>query len=270
MTATQPIARTGAQKGKSMNRLALTLLGAACAVVPFALVPAQQAGAQSVSRPANDIVLSIGRGQLVTVGGTMADVFVADDKIADVQVKSSRQLYVFGKAGGETTVYASNAKGDVIWSANIRVGSNIDSVDQMLHVAMPDAKVTVSTVGSNTFLLTGTVAAPEDAAEAQRLVSAFVGKEANVVTRLKMATPLQVNLHVKFAEVSRTLVRDIGMNWTTGDGTGGFQFGIGQLCRLRLKNTACRSPTSSLSPFTHPTPIRRRRHERVLPSVLAA
>lgn len=228
MTTIQPIARMIAQKGIPMNRRVLTLLGAACAVVPFAMVPAQQVGAQSVSRPINDLVLSIGRGQLVTVGGTMTDVFVADDKIADVQVKSNRQLYVFGKAGGETTVYASNAKGDVIWSANIRVGSNIDSVDQMLHVAMPDAKVTVSTMGSNTFLLTGTVAAPEDAAEAQRLVSAFVGKEANVVTRLKMATPLQVNLHVKFAEVSRTLVRDIGMNWTTGDASSGFQFGVSQ------------------------------------------
>ncbi len=228
MTLTTPNACTVAKKGKPMNRLAITLLSAACAVAPFALVPAQQADAQSVSRPANDILLSIGRGQLVSVGGVMADVFVADDKIADVQVKSNRQLYVFGKAGGETTVYASDSAGKVIWSANIRVGSNIDSVDQMLRVAMPDAKVTVSTVGSNTFLLTGTVAAPEDAAEAQRLVSAFVGKEANVVTRLKMATPLQVNLHVKFAEVSRTLVRDIGMNWTTGDGTSGFQFGLGQ------------------------------------------
>ena len=211
-----------------MNRIALGLLGTAAALAPLALIPTGTAEAQSISRPANDIVLSIGRGQLVTVAGTMADVFVADEKVADVQVKSNRQLYVFGKGGGETTVYASNAAGAVIWSANIRVGSNIDSVDQMLRVAMPDAKVTVSTVGSNTFLLTGTVAAPEDAAEAQRLVQAFVGKEANVVTRLKMATPLQVNLHVKFAEVSRTLVRDIGMNWTTMDGTSGFQFGVGQ------------------------------------------
>jgi pilus assembly protein CpaC len=108
----------------------------------------------------------------------------------------TRQLYVFGKAGGETTVYASNAAGDVIWSANVRVGSNIDSVDQMLRLAMPDAKIAVSTMGTNTFLLTGTVAAPEDAAEAQRLVQAFVGKEANVISRLKMATPLQVNLQV--------------------------------------------------------------------------
>lgn len=228
MTRAPHHAATVAKKGNPMNRLAISLLSAACAVVPFSLVPAQMAGAQSVSRPANDINLSIGRGQLVTVAGTMADVFVADEKVADVQVKSNRQLYVFGKSGGETTVYASDSAGNVIWSANIRVGSNIDSVDQMMRVAMPDAKVSVATVGLNTFLLTGTVAAPEDAAEAQRLVQAFVGKDANVVSRLKMATPLQVNLHVKFAEVSRTLVRDIGMNWTSIDGSSGFQFGVGQ------------------------------------------
>jgi hypothetical protein len=58
-------------------------------------------------------------------------------EVADVQVKSQRQLYVFGKAGGETTVYASNAAGDIIWSANVRVGSNIDSVDQMLAWPCP-------------------------------------------------------------------------------------------------------------------------------------
>ena len=221
-------AQSGAKKGRTMKRLAFTLLSAACAVAPLALLSNSAAQAQGVSRPANDIVLSIGRGQLVTVAGNMTDVFVANELVADVQVKSPRQLYVFGKAGGETTIYASNAAGDVIWSANVRVGSNIDSVDQMLHMAMPDAKIAVSTMGTNTFLLTGTVAAPEDAAEAQRLVAAFVGKDANVITRLKMATPLQVNLHVKFAEVSRTLMRDIGNNLTSIDSTGGFKFGVGQ------------------------------------------
>jgi len=217
-------------KGKAMTRLFLTtLLTAACAVAPLTLVPVGSAQAQSVQRPANGVNLSIGRGQLVTVSGTMADVFVANESIADVQIKSARQLYVFGKAGGETTVYASNAAGDVIWSANVRVGSNLESVDQMLRLAMPDAKVAVSTMGTNTFLLTGTVASPEDAAEAQRLVSAFVGKEQNVITRLKTATPLQVNLRVRFAEVSRSLVRNIGTNLTSiSSGNGGFEFGIGQ------------------------------------------
>jgi len=210
------------------SRLLKSALIAACAVAPLASAPIGSASAQSVVSPAQDIVLSIGRGQLVTVPGSMADIFVANEAVADVQVKSQRQLYVFGKAGGETTVYASNASGDIIWSANIRVGSNLDSVDQLLTLAMPEADIRVATMGANTVLLTGTVAAPEDAAEAERLTAAFLGEGANVVSRLRMATPLQVNLRVRFAEVSRSLVRQLGVNLTTIDATGGFQFGLGR------------------------------------------
>ena len=158
----------------------------------------------------------------------MADVFIANDAVADVQVKSQRQLYLFGKAGGETTVYASNASGDIIWAANVRVGSNISSIDQMLSLAMPNAKVNVATMGTNTILLTGTVAAPEDAADAQALVQAYVGDGANVISRLRMATPLQVNLQVRIAEVSRSVVKAIGVNLASVDSTSGFQFGLGQ------------------------------------------
>ncbi|WFL78046.1 type II and III secretion system protein family protein [Altererythrobacter arenosus] len=209
------------------RRLLKTALIAACAVAPLASMPVETAVAQSVRNPSSEIVISIGSGELVTVPGAMADVFIANDSIADVQIKSQRQLYVFGKSGGLTTIYASNAAGDIIWSANVRVGSNLDSIDQMLALAMPEAKIGVATMGSNTVLLTGTVAAPEDAAEAERLVQAFVGDNTNVISRLKMATPLQVNLQVRFAEVSRSLVREINGNLTTSDFGQGFRFGIG-------------------------------------------
>ena len=169
----------------------------------------------------NDIALSVGRGQLVTLPAAMKDVFVADDKVADVQVKSARQLYLFGKGNGVTSVYASNAAGQMIWSANLRVGANIDSVDQMLAIAMPDAHIAVATMGTNTVLLTGTVATPEDIAEAGRLVQAFMGKDANIITRLRNATPLQVNLQVRIAEVSRTLMRQLGSNLATQGGSSG-------------------------------------------------
>ena len=220
------------------RRLIQKVLLAGLALAPLAAVPTTTATAQNVVRPSQDIVLSIGRGELVNVPGAMADVFIANDEVADVQVKSQRQLYVFGKTGGETTVYASNARGDIIWSANIRVGSNIDSIDQMLALAMPEAKISVATMGTNTVLLTGTVAAPEDAAEAQQLVEAFVGDDTNVISRLRMATPLQVNLQVKFAEVSRNLVRALGANLTTIDGTGGFRFGVGNGRNLSPNGTA--------------------------------
>lgn len=214
-------AQTAPAKGKTMKaRIASTLLPLVALAVPLALATAPApAAAQTVTSPARSIAISIGRGQLVTLPGKMTDVFVANDTVADVQVKSANQLYVFGKAGGETTVYASNANGDVVWSANVRVGTNIDSVDQMLKLAMPEAHIVTSTM-NNTVLLTGTIAAPEDAAEAERLVKAFVDPKINVISRLKMATPLQVNLHVKFAEVNRSLVRQIGSNITTIDGSG--------------------------------------------------
>jgi len=214
--------------GQPMTRkFKLQLLVAAIAAVPMVAMPATTAIAQQVVRPSQEIVLSIGKGELVTVPGTMADVFVANEEVADVQIKSQRQLYVFGKSGGETTIYASNERGDVIFSANIRVGSNIGSISQMLTMAMPDAKVSVSTMGTDTVLLTGTVGAPEDAAEAERLVQAFLGDKANVISRLRTATPLQVNLQVKIAEVNRSLLRSIGGNLQTFDTTGGFRFGVG-------------------------------------------
>jgi pilus assembly protein CpaC len=202
------------------------LLGAALGGATLS-APTAPVTAQGVVAPEGQLTLSIGRGQLIEVGGRMSDVFIADDNIADVQIKSERQLYIFGKAGGETTIYASDASGRVIYSANIRVGSNIDSIDQMMALAMPDAKVSVATINANTILLTGTVGAPDDAAEAKSLVQAFVGEETQVISRLRMATPLQVNLQVRIAEVSRSFVRTIGVNLVSRDSTGGFRFGVG-------------------------------------------
>jgi pilus assembly protein CpaC len=221
----------------AMMPLAIALSPATPATAAAAKAPARKVAPVSVAgpvsggsvvRPTQDIELSIGNGQLVNVPGTMTDVFVANDAIADVQVKSGRQFYVFGKGGGTTTVYASNAAGAVVWSGTVRVGSNLDSVDAMLRLAMPDAKIAVSTMGSNTFLLTGVIKSPEDAAEAERLVQAYAGKDANVITRLRQATPLQVNLQVRIAEVSRSLVKSLSVKLATLDSTGGFKFGVGQ------------------------------------------
>jgi pilus assembly protein CpaC len=253
--------RAAPAKVQTMKRLLSTMLTpaciAACISTPVALLIASPATAQTVARPASDVYLSVGRGQLVTVPGRMTDVFVADEKIADVQIKSGNQLFLFAKTGGETSVYASNAQGVVIWSANIRVSSNIDSVDQMLRLAMPDAKITVSNIGVGTVLLTGTIGAPEDAAEASRLVQAYMGKEANIISRLKMATPQQVNLQVKFAEVSRSLVRAIGSSLVTRDKSGGFLFGA-QTGRstnaITITDPVAAVPPSGSSPGTPAVP----------------
>jgi pilus assembly protein CpaC len=178
-------------------------------------------------RASTEITLSKGRGQLVTLPVAISDVMVSNQDVADVQVRSPRQIYIYGKSSGESTVFATTTGGKVVYSANVRVGANVNSIDQMLNLAMPDADIKATTM-NGLVLLTGTVASPEDSAEAERLAKAFVGNDIEVVNRTKTATPLQVNLQVKIAEVNRQFVKEVGVNLMSRDMTGGFKMGISQ------------------------------------------
>ena len=175
--------------------------------------------------PARSVALSIGTGQLMRLPRPIKGIFIADDKIADVQVKSPTQVYLFAKSAGVTSVYATDARGAVVWSSNVRVGNNISDVPGMLRLAMPHDNIHVTNVGGM-ILLTGTVNSPKDIEEAQRLTETFTGG-IQVLNRLQTATPMQVSLHVKIAEVSRSVAKEIGVNLANRD-HGSFIFVIGQ------------------------------------------
>lgn len=202
-----------------------TAFAATLAAVGTVAVPSQAQAQSSAVKPTNHVDIAVGAGKMVRLNGTMSDLFVADDQIADVQVRSANQIYIFGKGPGETTVYATNAAGSVIYSTNVRVGTNIDSIDTLLKTAMPQAQISAMPM-NGVVLLTGTVAAPEDVEEAARLVQAYVGEQTKIISRLRTATPLQVMLKVTFAEVSRSVGKEIGFNFATRDATSGFQFGL--------------------------------------------
>ena len=108
-------------------------LGTALAALALGLgtvIGASPALAQPITaRPSESLNLSQGTGTLIRLSAPMSDLFVANESIADVQVRSSRQLYVFGKGRGETTVYATDKSGRVVYAANVRVGTNVGSVD---------------------------------------------------------------------------------------------------------------------------------------------
>lgn len=199
---------------------AALLLGAAALAMPAL------AQGDDMERPTNSAIsLGIGKGTLLELPQAVADVFVANEKIADVQVRSTTQVYVFGTGPGETSVYATDRGGKVVWSAAVRVGQNIDGLSQMLKLAMNDAPI-VATSLNGMVLLTGDVSTPAEIEETQRLTQAFVGDKVTVVNKLRAAVPMQVNLQVKIAEVSRDLIRQLGVNLTSRDNSGGFLFGV--------------------------------------------
>lgn len=211
-----------------LRKTAAALVGSAMVAIAVAApTPAQAqtrvhrtADGVGAIRPAQTVTLGVGQGQLIDLPAPISDVFIAEGKVADIQVRSATQIYLFGKEGGETTVYATTKSGAVVYSANVRVAKNAGTLNEMLATALPDSNVSAA-VMNGLVVLTGTVASPEDAAEAERLVKAYMkgtGDEKSgieVVSRLKTATPLQVMLQVKIAEVNRELVKAIGFNIAT-------------------------------------------------------
>jgi pilus assembly protein CpaC len=143
---------------------AIAMTAASCTSA-LMLLPAT-AAAQS-AKDGRLMILSIGRGQQVNLGSNITDVVVADPAIADVEVKSGHQIYILGKGPGETTVFATDAAGRNIFQATVRVGSNMDSIAQMLTIAMPESQIVVTTM-NGVVLLTGTVGQPESAPEVVR------------------------------------------------------------------------------------------------------
>ncbi|KRC78897.1 type II and III secretion system protein family protein [Sphingomonas sp. Root241] len=200
---------------------------------PQARVGNLPVGAQ---RPTSEVLLSVGQGELITLPANVANVWTSNPGVADVYVANPRQIHLFGKENGEATIFATTASGTVVYSTNVRVSQNITSIDRMMRAAMPDADIKVTTVGQIA-VLTGTVASPDDSEQAQRLVTSLLNPGINisdpatplkigVINRLKTATPLQVNLQVRFAEVNRSFAKNVGVNIATRDQTGGFTFGV--------------------------------------------
>ena len=225
--------RRQARLGAALAALALSL--GSVAVAPAA---AAQPAAAGTYRPTTKVLLSVGEGQMLRLPRNVADVWTSNPAVADVYVSNSRQINLFGKEAGEATVIATAADGSIVYGANVRVNQNITSVDEMLRAAMPQSTIRVLNVGQLA-VLTGTVASPEESAQAEQLVAAMLNPGVDmtkdgatckicVVNRLSTATPLQVNLKVKIAEVNRSLLKQVGVNLFASDPTNGFKFGIGQ------------------------------------------
>jgi pilus assembly protein CpaC len=222
-------------KTRNITRARLGTALAAAAIALGTVGASTPAVAQShAARPSETLNLSQGTGTLIRLSEPMSDVFVANDSIADVQVRSSTQLYVFGKGTGETTVYATSKSGHVVYAANVRIANNVGSLNEMLTLAMPEASIQATPM-NNLVLLTGTVASPDDADVAQHLVENYVGQGMSVVNRLRTATPLQVTLRVRIAEMNRTAMKQVGVNLLNRD-SGSTLFGIGQGSPGTIKN----------------------------------
>lgn len=195
-----------------MNRfitIAMVLLG----LMVSATAHAQSSRSAHVIAPSStSINLSSNQGKLIRLPRAANAVFIADTKIADVSVRSPRLIYVFAKGLGETTLYALDSRDQLIVAQRIIIAPNLDRVKDLFSQLNPNAPVQVSSVG-NSLVLTGTVESADIAEEFTHIAEVAAGGPTNVINRIRIASPNQVNIRVKIAEVSRDINKKIGFNW---------------------------------------------------------
>src|SRR6201987_5606110 len=171
-------------------------------------------GASQIGASGAPIVLEVNKGTLIRLTASAATVFIANPDIADVQVKSPSLIYLSAKAPGETVIYAVDATDSVLLNSPVRVEHDISRLRSSLRQLAPTDRISADSVDGN-LVLSGVVSDAGQAEKVQRLAASIAKetKDSQVINRMTVATPNQVSLHVRVAEVSLTALSAIGVNW---------------------------------------------------------
>lgn len=178
---------------------------------------------QVIPTTGEPLIIQLDQGTLVRLDQTPKAVVIANPGIADISIRSPKLMYVFGLKVGDTTMYAVDGHENVLFNITLRVVQDLSRVREALAQVVPGGQIQVDSL-DNGILLTGAVATPTEAEDARRIVSEFSGKGVDIINHLQITAPNQVNLRVKVAEVDRSVVRDLGIDWNTAFNIGGFTF----------------------------------------------
>jgi pilus assembly protein CpaC len=201
----------------------LLVAAAALSLAAYCGVPAK--AAEVVPTAAEAVQIEVNEGHLVRIERPAAAVFVANPEIAEVAVKSPRLIYVFAKKPGETTLYAVDQREAVVANLRLVVTHDLSTLSDGLQKMAPEGQVTAESV-NGAIVLTGAVGTAAEAEDARRLAARFLGEGEEVISRLHVTAPNQVNLRVRIAEVSRAALRQFGINWDALADVGDFTFGL--------------------------------------------
>lgn len=157
------------------------------------------------------VELPRGKARILRLPTDARDVLVANPDVADVVIKSPRMAYLLGRAVGDTNAFFFDAQGNEIARLEIRVELDSLAVREALGALLPNADIKVTSVNQNLFL-TGQVRSPEISENARQIAVRFVPDVENVVNLLAVIEDQQVLLQVRVAEVSRAVLKELGLN----------------------------------------------------------
>lgn len=210
--------------------------------------------------PVSNLQVPLGQSRILLLDDTVRNISLGDPNVADVLVLDARKIYVVGKSLGSTNVVLWGKEGDRTDynTFKVEVTHDLESLKRTLHEIMPEEKPEVRSA-QGAIILAGEVSSPAKVDAVTRLATQFVNnakkysladkqaqggekgaqsseglaRSSEVINMLQVGGPHQVMLEVKVAEVSRTVMRHLGVNmwgynhgspWKIGAVNGGARF----------------------------------------------
>ena len=191
--------------------------------VPVIEVVASDSGSRFVP-------LGVGKSVVIDLPSDIKDVLVADPKIANAVVRSSRRAYLIGVTVGQTNVFFFDAQGKQLAGFDIAVTRDLNGIRAAIKQLLPDADIRVQGVADGV-MLAGSAGTAAEAQQAVDIAARLVGVGAKVVNGIVLRGRDQVMLKVTVAEVQRDVIKQLGI-----DLTGNFSRGSATVVNLSNQN----------------------------------
>ena len=177
------------------------------------------------TRNAEKLDLVVGKSVILKSSEPVQRLSIAAPAIADFVLLSPREIYLTGKTAGATNLTLwQNKKVAAIY--DLEVAYDISRLKQKLHDLLPDERDLRVIATHDSITLSGLISSTANLSQALALAGAFA-PENKVVNLLKVAGVHQVMLEVRVAEMSRSLTKRLGFNFSYLSSGG--DFGISTL-----------------------------------------
>jgi pilus assembly protein CpaC len=199
---------------KTLRRLAIFVL----MVMPPAFTSGHViAAGEPVIASTEQVLLLVGRSAVIHTERSIQRVSLSTPEIADAMVTAPRELLVHGKAPGTISllVWGDNGR---ITSYEVIVRRDLSPLEGQIRRQFPNEPIAVAVNGKDV-VLSGIVSAKHVIDSAKSLAVGYVEKPENVVNMMRQTeNPVtnQVMLKVRFAEVSRSAMQELGVNFFGG------------------------------------------------------
>jgi pilus assembly protein CpaC len=161
----------------------------------------------------DNVRLVVGRSTVLDTGSPIARVSLTSADIADAMVTSANELLINGKAPGTISMFVWDRAG-AIRRYEVIVQRDLARLGEQLQQLFPGESITAQSNGK-AIVLSGTVTAKEVIERAVNVAAGYVEKKEDVVALLQIqpGATSQVLLRVRFAEVSRSAMTELGSSF---------------------------------------------------------